>query len=45
MAIAAEGVAASLGALQGHDYLSSADGSAAETAALLTLAAQLKSGD
>ena len=45
MAFAAEGVAASLGGLQGHDYLSSADGSAAETAALLTLAAQLKSGD
>ena len=45
MAFAAEGVAASLGGLQGRDYLSSADGSAAETAALLTLAAQLKSGD
>ena len=45
MAIAVEGVAASLMGLQGCDYLSSADGSAAETAALLRLAAQLKSGD
>ena len=45
MAFAAEGVAAPLVGLHGRDYLSSADGSAAETAALLTLAAQLKSGD
>ena len=45
MAFAAEGVAAPLVGLHGRDYLSSGDGSAAETAALLTLAAQLKSGD
>ena len=44
MATASAGVAASLTALSGRDFLSSADFSADETAALLELAAQLKSG-
>ena len=45
MATAAAGVAASLTALNGRDFLSSADFSAEETAALLELASQLKSGE
>ena len=45
MASALAGVAPALSPLRGHDYLSSADFSAAETAALLDLAAQLKRGD
>ena len=45
MATAAAGVAASLTALNGRDFLSSADLSADETAALLDLARQLKSGE
>ena len=45
MATAAAGVAASLTALTGRDFLSSADFSADETAALLELASQLKSGE
>ena len=45
MATASAGVAAVLSPLCGRDFLSSADCSAAETAALLDLAAQLKSGD
>ena len=45
MVTAAAGVAAALSPLSGRDYLSSADFSAEETAALLELAAQLKSGD
>ncbi|BEV35707.1 ornithine carbamoyltransferase [Synechococcus sp. M16CYN] len=45
MTMAVEEVAASLIGLRGRDYLSSADGSVSETTALLTLAAQLKSGD
>ena len=45
MVTAAAGVAAALSPLSGRDYLSSADYSAEETAALLELAAQLKSGD
>ena len=45
MATAAAGVAASLTALTGRDFLSSADFSAEETAALLELASQLKSGE
>ena len=45
MATASAGVAAVLSPLCGRDYLSSADCSAEETAALLDLAAQLKSGD
>ena len=44
MATASAGVAASLTALSGRDFLSSADFSADQTAALLELAAQLKSG-
>ena len=44
MATASAGVAASLTALSGRDFLSSADFSADEIAALLELAAQLKSG-
>ena len=39
------GVAAALTSLRGRDFLSSADTSAEETASLLQLAAQLKSGD
>ena len=45
MAFAAAGVAAALSPLTGRDYLSSADFSAAETASLLELAVQLKTGD
>ena len=45
MATASAGVAAVLSPLCGRDFLSSADCSADETAALLDLAAQLKSGD
>ena len=45
MATAPAGVAAVLSPLCGRDFLSSADCSADETAALLDLAAQLKSGD
>ena len=45
MATASAGVAAVLSPLCGRDFLSSADCSAEETAALLDLAAQLKSGD
>ena len=45
MATAAAGVAASLTALKGRDFLSSADFSAEQTAALLELASQLKSGE
>ncbi|MCB4393709.1 ornithine carbamoyltransferase [Synechococcus sp. HB1133] len=45
MATAPAGVAAVLSPLYGRDFLSSADFSANETAALLDLAAQLKSGD
>ena len=45
MATASAGVAAVLSPLCGRDFLSSADCSAGETAALLDLAAQLKSGD
>ena len=45
MVTAAAGVAAALSPLSGRDYLSSADFSAEETASLLELAAQLKSGD
>ena len=45
MATAPAGVAAVLSPLCGRDFLSSADCSANETAALLDLAAQLKSGD
>ena len=45
MATAAAGVAASLTSLTGRDFLSSADFSAGETAALLELASQLKSGE
>ena len=45
MATAAAGVAASLTSLTGRDFLSSADFSAEETAALLELASQLKSGE
>ncbi len=45
MATAHAGVAAVLSPLCGRDFLSSADCSANETAALLDLAAQLKSGD
>ena len=45
MANASAGVAAVLSPLCGRDLLSSADCSADETAALLELAAQLKSGD
>ena len=45
MATAPAGVAAGLSPLCGRDFLSSADFSANETAALLDLAAQLKSGD
>ena len=45
MATAAAGVAASLTNLTGRDFLSSADFSAGETAALLELASQLKSGE
>ena len=45
MATASVGVAAVLSPLCGRDYLSSADCSAEGTAALLDLAAQLKSGD
>ena len=45
MATAAAGVASALSSLSGRDYLSSTDCSAAETAALLELAAQLKRGD
>ena len=45
MATAPAGVAAVLSPLCGRDFLSSADYSANETAALLDLAAQLKSGD
>jgi ornithine carbamoyltransferase len=45
MATAPAGVAAVLSPLCGSDFLSSADYSANETAALLDLAAQLKSGD
>ena len=45
MAFAAAGVAAALSPLNGRDYLSSADFSAAETASLLELAVQLKTGD
>lgn len=41
----ASGVAAALTALNGRDYLSSADCSAGETEALLNLALQLKFGD
>ena len=45
MVTAAAGVAAALTSLRGRDFLSSADTSAEETASLLQLAAQLKSGD
>ena len=45
MVTAAAGVAAALTSLRGRDFLSSADTSAEETASLLHLAAQLKSGD
>ena len=45
MVTAAAGVAASLTSLRGRDFLSSADTMAEETASLLQLAAQLKSGD
>ena len=45
MVTAAAGVAASLTSLRGRDFLSSADTTAEETASLLQLAAQLKSGD
>ena len=45
MATAAAGVAASLTSLTGRDFLSSADFSAEETAALLELASQFKSGE
>ena len=45
MATAPAGVAAVLSPICGRDFLSSADCSANETAALLDLAAQLKSGD
>jgi len=45
MVTAAAGVAAALSPLSGRDYLSSADYSAEETAALLELAGQLKCGD
>ena len=45
MATASAGVAAVLSPLCGRDFLSSADCSAGETAALLDLAAHLKSGD
>ena len=45
MATASAGVAAVLSPLCGRDFLSSADCSAGETAALLDLASQLKSGD
>ena len=45
MVTAAAGVAAALTSLSGRDFLSSADTTAEETASLLQLAAQLKSGD
>ena len=45
MVTAAAGVAAALTSLRGRDFLSSADTTAEETASLLQLAAQLKSGD
>ena len=45
MASATTSVAAVLSTLSGSDFLSSADASAEQTAALLELAAQLKSGD
>ena len=45
MVTAAAGVAAALTFLCGRDFLSSADTTAEETASLLQLAAQLKSGD
>ena len=45
MATASAGVAAVLSPLCGRDFLSSADCAAEETAALLDVAAQLKSGD
>ena len=45
MVTAAAGVAAALTSLRGRDFLSSADTTAVETASLLQLAAQLKSGD
>ena len=45
MVTAAAGVAAALTSLRGRDFLSSADTTADETASLLQLAAQLKSGD
>ena len=45
MVTAAAGVAAALTSLSGRDFLSSADTTAEETASLLQLAAQLKTGD
>ena len=45
MVSAAAGVAAALTTLRGCDFLSSADSNPEETAALLQLATQLKSGD
>jgi len=45
MVTAAAGVAAALTSLRGRDFLSSADTTAEQTASLLQLAAQLKSGD
>ena len=45
MASATTSVAADLSTLSGRDFLSSADASAGQTAALLELAGQLKSGD
>ena len=45
MASATTSVAAVLSALSGRDFLSSADASAQQTAALLELATQLKTGD
>ena len=45
MASATTSVAAVLSTLSGSDFLSSADASAEQTAALLELASQLKSGD
>ena len=45
MVSASQGVASVLSPLSGRDFLSSEDATAEQTAALLTLAAQLKSGD
>ena len=45
MVSASQGVASVLSPLSGRDFLSSEDANAEQTAALLTLAAQLKSGD